>query len=107
MSKTPQTSIRDRIKARKCGTVIETIAGLGDVPILKLDVDAMIELGNLPAKLQNRAMVARCVVDEDGKPVFANAEEVGGQDYELFQALLSGCYKVNGIRGKIDDAAGN
>jgi hypothetical protein len=105
--KSQTTSIRDRIKARNRGIVNEEVRDLGEVPILKLDVDAMIELGNLPIKLQNRAMVARCVVDEEGKPIYANADAVGEEDYELFQQLLTACYKVNGIKGKIDAASGN
>jgi hypothetical protein len=107
MAKNSGGSIRAKIKARKRCVVNEPIEGLGEVPILKLDVNDMIALGTLPKEQQNRAMVAKCVMDEDGEPVFADAKEVGEGEYDLFQRLLVACYNVNGIKGKIETAAGN
>lgn len=107
MGKNIRGGIREKIKARKRCVVNEPIEGLGDVPILKLDVNDMIALGALPKEQQNRAMVAKCVMDEDGAPVYADGQEVGEGEYDLFQQLLGACYKVNGIAAKIEAAEGN
>ncbi len=100
-------SIREKIKARKSAVVTEQVEGFGDVPILKLDVGGMIELGKLPTDQQNCAMVAMCVMDEDGIPVFTDAQDVSTHEYAFFQQLLKACYRVNGIQNKIDAASGN
>lgn len=99
--------IREKIRARKGGIVRETLDGLGDVGIVKLDTAAMIELGKQPVTVQNRGMVARCVMDDAGEPVFTDAADVDTIEYVLFQQLLKLCYRHNGIKEKIDDASGN
>lgn len=100
-------NLRDRINARAASQRVQLPGDLGDVNVLRIKTRDMLELSKLDANKAGMAMVARCVADDEGKPIFASTDEVADLDWVLVQALLGACYQVNGIQAKIELAQKN
>ena len=64
----------------------------------------VVNLRNVSAKI----VVLACV-DEDGKPLFSDAdeEEIGGYDWEAVQRIVNAAFRLNGIAtNAVEEAAG-
>lgn len=93
---TAKRSLREMLAERKQAGQLhqERIEGLGLVGIRRLKAS---EVFGLPDENSGLAMVAAAVLDEEGKPLFANVDEILELDWPLANALLKACNKLNAM----------
>jgi hypothetical protein len=93
-------SIRDRVKAAKAdrhGLVDREV--LGEKVKLRQQVSAgeLLSLAAAPAEKRPALQVAMCLHDEQGKPLFASADEVAALAWPEFDAFLKLTREVKGL----------
>ncbi len=99
-------SLRDKILSSPKTETIH-IDGVGDVTVLRLGVRDIIDLSRLGDQDGGLALLARCILDEHGDPVFKSADEVGALDVRTFKLLSDAAARVNDLDRQIDASAGN
>lgn len=100
-------SIRETIMQRKQRVERVKIDDLGEVSILKIDGGTLMELSMLKPADAGVALIAKCVMDDDGRPIFNSADEVKSIEWVLVEKLLNACNEVNNLQSKIEAASKN
>lgn len=91
-------TIRERLAGKKARVVEGKADGVGPVRLRVLPSDTVLDM--VQRKDQNKSMlefVAACLVDEQDRPVFAKAAEVGELDWPTIIALNKAAMGVNGL----------
>ena len=88
MAAKKEQTISDRVKTRRITE--EEVEGIGKVRIGRLSAATV-----LHPEFTMRQGVLSCVLDEDGKPIFADEAALLELDWEVFRALSAKVAEVN------------
>jgi len=98
--------IRDLLVQRlaQLAVVAVEVPGFGPVQVKRLKAGEMIAASKTPGE-SGLALVQAAVVDEEGRPVFGDLQQVRDLDWALVSGLIDACNGAN--RLQVDAAAKN